>query len=88
VDEAAEAVSAVDVAVGRRLELCWLGLGTCESAVWALAVVVPDVGVQDVFEVVAAEDQEPVETLVADSADESLGVGRSPAALAPACGSP
>jgi hypothetical protein len=34
-----------------------------------------DVGVQDLFEVAAADDQEPVETLVADGADESLRVG-------------
>ena len=46
-----------------------------ESAVGALVVVVLDVDAQDVFEVAAANDQEPVATLVADGADESLRVG-------------
>ena len=32
------------------------------------------------FEVAAAEDQQPVEALAADGADEALGVARSPAA--------
>ena len=41
----------------------------------AFSVVVLDVGAQDVFEVAAADDQERVETLVADGADESLRVG-------------
>ncbi len=38
----------------------------------ALAVVVLEVHTQDVFEIAAADDQEPVETLVADGADEPL----------------
>jgi hypothetical protein len=46
-----------------------------ECAVVALVVVVLDVHAQDVFEVAAANDQEPIETLVADGADESLRVG-------------
>jgi hypothetical protein len=46
-----------------------------ESAVKAFAVVVLDVNTRDAFEVPAAHDQQPVETLVADSADESLCVG-------------
>src|SRR5947208_9005939 len=41
----------------------------------ALAVVVLDVAPQDRVEVAAAEDEEPVETLGADGADEPLGVG-------------
>jgi hypothetical protein len=41
----------------------------------AFLVVMLDVGAQYVFEVAAAEDQEPVETLVADGADESLCIG-------------
>ena len=42
---------------------------------WAFAVVVGCVGAEDVFEVMAADDQQPVETLGADRADEALGVG-------------
>jgi hypothetical protein len=41
----------------------------------ALGVVVLDVAPQDRLEVAAAEDEEPVETLGADGADEPLGVG-------------
>ena len=41
----------------------------------ALAVVVLNVTPQDRFEVAAAEDEEPVETLGADGADEPLCVG-------------
>ena len=40
-----------------------------------LAVVMGHVGAQHVFEVAAAEDQQPVETLAADGADEALGEG-------------
>jgi hypothetical protein len=43
--------------------------------VGALVVVVLDVGPQDPFEMSAADDKEPVETLIADGADESLSVG-------------
>ena len=46
----------------------------CESAVGALAVVVLRVDPQDVFEVAAADDQEPVETFGSDGSDEPLGV--------------
>src|SRR5262249_12133978 len=49
-----------------------------ESAVWALAVVVRDIGAEYSFEVAAAEDQQPVETFGADGADEALGVGVCP----------
>ena len=42
---------------------------------WPLAVVVGRVGAEHVFEVAAVEDQQPVETLGADGADEALGVG-------------
>ena len=41
----------------------------------AFAVVMLDVDPQDMFEMSAADDQEPVEALVADRADESLRVG-------------
>jgi hypothetical protein len=43
--------------------------------VGALVVVVLDVDPQDPFEMSAADDKEPVETLIADGADESLSVG-------------
>ena len=39
-----------------------------------LAVVVLDVVAQDALEVAAAEDQQPVEALLAERADEALGV--------------
>jgi hypothetical protein len=45
-----------------------------ESAMRALGVVVLNVALHDRFEVAAAEDEEPVETLGADGADEPLGV--------------
>ena len=41
----------------------------------AFAVVVLSVDAQDLFEVAARDDQQPVETLVADGTDESLRVG-------------
>ena len=46
----------------------------------ALAGVVLDVDAQDSFEMAAAEDQQVVETLRSDGADEVLGVRRSLAA--------
>jgi hypothetical protein len=45
-----------------------------ESAVRAFAVVVLDVDAQDVFEVAAADDQEPVEAFRFDGADEPFRV--------------
>jgi hypothetical protein len=44
-----------------------------ECPVRALAVVVGHIGAEHVFEVATAEDQQPVETLVSDGADEALG---------------
>jgi hypothetical protein len=43
--------------------------------VGAPLIVVLDVDAQDVFEVAVAEDQEPVQALIANGADESLCVG-------------
>jgi putative transposase len=63
------------VTLRRLYVLFFIELGSSEPAVRALAVVVLDVDTQDVFEVAAAEDQQPVEALIADGADESLGVG-------------
>ena len=79
-------ISAGDVVAGRLRDPCGFGRLKRESAVRALLVVLLDVGAQDVIEVAAADDQEPVETLVADGADESLRP--SPLVLAPACGRP
>jgi hypothetical protein len=41
--------------------------------VWPLTVVVVDVDAQHSFEVAAVEDQQPVEALGTDGADEALG---------------
>jgi hypothetical protein len=46
-----------------------------ERAVWALGVVVVEIGSEDSLEVSAVEDEEPVEALGADGADEALGDG-------------
>ena len=73
--EATEAIAAVDIAAGRYFDLWRFGWIKRKPAVRALSVVVPDIDAQDVFEVAAADDQEPIETLVADGADESLRVG-------------
>jgi hypothetical protein len=43
--------------------------------VWPLVVVMRDEDAQRVFEVAAAEDEQPVEALGADGAHEPLGVG-------------
>jgi hypothetical protein len=53
----------------------------CECAVRALTVVVLDVDPQHVFEVAAADDQEPVETFRSDGADEPLRVRVRPRRL-------
>src|SRR6266550_7402103 len=74
VHKAAEAVATLDIAAG-RYELWRLGRLERESAVGTLAVVVLDVDAQDVFEVAAADDQEPVERFRSDGADEPLCVG-------------
>jgi hypothetical protein len=75
VDESAELVSADSLVEGRRVGgVGRFGSEQRERSIWVFAVVVGCVGAQDVFEV-AAEDQEPVETLGADSADEALGMG-------------
>jgi hypothetical protein len=53
VDEAAEAIAAVDIAAGRWLDFLGFGLIKRESAVRAFAVVVLDVDPQDMFEMSA-----------------------------------
>jgi hypothetical protein len=75
VDEAAEAIAALDLADGwcRRWlpRLRWLEL----ERVRPLRVVVVDVDAQDALEVTAVEDQQPVEAFGADGSDEALGDG-------------
>src|SRR6266542_7128578 len=46
-----------------------------ESSVWPLLVEVADVDVEDMLELAATEDQEPVEALPAHAADPAFGVG-------------
>ncbi len=73
VDEAAEAVTALDRAAGRGLAAApRLRRTQVERAVRPLAVVVLDVRAEDVLEVAAVEDQQPVQALGADGADEPL----------------
>src|SRR6266540_6222926 len=74
VHEAAETIAAADVAAGRLFDLGRFGRLKRESAVRAFAVVMPNVDAKDVFEVAAADDQEPIERFGSDGADESLGV--------------
>lgn len=63
----------------------------CERSVWALVVVVVDVGAHDPLELAAVDGQEPVEAFASDGADpsfgEGVGVGR-PEALRSALGEP
>src|SRR6266511_4102532 len=73
--ETAEVVAALDGTAGRWVQLCRFRWPERESTMRALGVVVLDVASQDRLEVAAAEDEEPVETLGADGADEPLGVG-------------
>jgi hypothetical protein len=76
VDQSAEPVAALDFSTAWWLvRVCRAGREQRESAVGALAVVVGRVGVEHCLEVAAADDQQPVETLGADGADEALGVG-------------
>jgi hypothetical protein len=76
VDEAAEEVVAF-----RRPGAWWIGsidrFGRLKAAcsMWASAVVVSHVGAEHVFEMSAADDQQPVETRGVDGADKALGVG-------------
>jgi hypothetical protein len=53
------------------------GFGWCEieASVGSVRVVVPDVVVEHCLEVPAASGERPVETLLADRADEAFGVG-------------
>jgi hypothetical protein len=78
VEQAAGAVASAHTAllladdgwIGGRIR--WL---EPERPVWPVGVVVLDVDSEDLLEVAAPEDQQPVQTLGADGADPPLGVG-------------
>jgi hypothetical protein len=73
VDETAELVAAAYLALMRSLRsLVLFGRLEFEGAVWPLALVVVDVGVEYAFEVATVEDQEPVEALGAHGSDEAF----------------
>lgn len=75
VDEAAEDVAALDAVDGCCVGVAvWLGWSEVERAVRTLSVVAGRVVAKRVFEVAAAEDEEPVEALVSDCSYEPLGV--------------
>jgi hypothetical protein len=75
VDEAAEAVDPFDLPKRSRL---WPAIGApvlglkVEASVWPSGVVVLDVDSQDVFEVAAVADQQPVEAFGPDGADPAF----------------
>ncbi len=76
VNESTDYIAAVDLVAGSWCDCGGrLGWEQRESAMRAFAVVMDRVGEEDAFEVTAAEDQQPVETLAADGADEALRVG-------------
>ena len=46
-----------------------------ESSVWPLLIEVADIDTEDMLELAAMEDQEPIEALPAHAADAAFGVG-------------
>src|SRR5437879_6195788 len=73
VDESAEPVATVDLALRRSLPpLAGFGWPEFKRTMRPLAVVMVDVDAQHAFEVAAVEDQQPVETLGTHRADEAL----------------
>src|SRR6266545_188131 len=74
VDEAAESITSVDLPYRWRpvLALERLRWPELECAVRPLAVVVVDVDAQHAFEVLAVEDQQPVQTLGAHGPEEAF----------------
>jgi hypothetical protein len=78
VDQSAEPISTLDMAWSRRPDrsksgLLRIGRSEVERAVRPVAVVVLDEDAQHVLEVPPVDDEEPVETLGPDGADEALG---------------
>ena len=82
VDQPAESVAAVDLidfaSAGDRFLFAWRhvaeGRTLRECAVWPVRVVVLRVRLEDLVEVTASEDQDPVEAFAADAADPAFGV--------------
>jgi hypothetical protein len=62
--------------LGAERDHLWRGLGCAqiERSVRTLAVVMVDVLAQDALELTTADDEQPVEALLAQRADEALGV--------------
>jgi len=86
VDQAAKQIVAFDLRVGTSGCVSRLGRDKRECSMRPLRVVVGRVRTEHVFEVAAAGDQQPVETLGAHRTDEAFGAGvRLPPG--PACGS-
>ena len=80
-DQPAEQVTAADPAEVDHVASCLLVDRQLaerrllpERAVRPMLVVMPRVGREDVVEVAAADDQEPVEAFAADASDPALGV--------------
>jgi hypothetical protein len=77
VDESAEVFASPDLAGRIRADeveaMTRCGWSQAERAVRPMRVVVLDVDAPDVFELLAACDQEPVEAVAADGADPALG---------------
>jgi hypothetical protein len=87
VDEAAEAIASLyGAGCWRTTAIDRFGWHEREGSVRALAVVMLGVAAQHTLKVTATEDQQPVEALGANGADEALSVGVSPVALELACG--
>ena len=81
VDQPAEQVTAADPAEVDHVASCLLVDRQLaerrllpERAVRPMLVVMPRVGREDVVEVAAADDQEPLEAFAADASDPALGV--------------
>ena len=76
VDESAESVAALYLADSSwRSDVGRFGWDERESAVRAFTVVMRCVDAEHLFEVTAAEDEEPIETLGTGGADEPFGIG-------------
>jgi hypothetical protein len=77
VNEPTESIAAVDPerigGSGEAESGSRLGRHESQATMWTMAVVVIDVGVQDVLELATAGDQDPVEALAPHGADEALG---------------
>ena len=59
----------------QRRRITAIGREEVERAMWPVLVVVAAVDAEHVLEMAAAEDEDPVKTLSAESADPALGVG-------------